>query len=50
MMLFILYSIRSMLGISAPEWFSGPVGILKCLLFSLLSVALASLLSDIGLN
>lgn len=43
MMPYILYSVRSMLGISAPEWLSGPVGLLKCLLFSLLSVVLASL-------
>ena len=43
MMPYILYSIRSMLGISAPEWLSGPVGLLKCALFSLLCVALASL-------
>lgn len=44
MMPYVLYSIRSMLGISAPEWVSGPVGLLKCALFSLLCVALASLL------
>lgn len=44
MMPYFLYSIRSMLGVSAPEWVSGPVGLLKCALFSLLCVALASLL------
>ena len=44
MMPYVLYSIRSMLGISAPGWVSGPVGLLKCVLFSLLCVALASLL------
>ena len=44
MMPYVLYSIRSMLGISAPGWVSGPVGLLKCTLFSLLCVAVASLL------
>jgi hypothetical protein len=44
MMPYILYSFRGMLGISAPEWVSGPVGLLKCALFSLLCVALTSLL------
>lgn len=44
MMPYILYSFRVILGISAPEWVSGPVGLLKCALFSLLCVALTSLL------
>lgn len=44
MMPYILYSIRGLLGISTPEWMSGPVGLLKCALFSLLCVALTSLL------
>ena len=44
MMPYVLYSIRGILGISAPEWVSGPVGLLKCALFSLLCVALTSLL------
>lgn len=44
MMPYILYSFRGMLGISAPEWVSGPIGLLKCALFSLLCVALTSML------
>ena len=41
---YVLYSFRSMLGLSAPEWLCGPLGLLKCALFSLLCVALTSLL------
>ena len=41
---YILYSFRTMLGITAPDWVSGPVGLLKCAIFSFLCVALASLL------
>lgn len=44
MMPYILYAMRGILGISTPEWVSGPVGLLKCALFSLLCVALTSLL------
>jgi hypothetical protein len=44
MMPYILYALRGILGISTPEWVSGPVGLLKCALFSLLCVALTSLL------
>lgn len=44
MMPYILYSFRGILGISAPEWVCGPIGLLKCALFSLLCVALTSLL------
>lgn len=44
MMPYILYALRGILGISTPEWVNGPVGLLKCALFSLLCVALTSLL------
>jgi predicted acyltransferase len=44
MMPYILYALRGILGIGTPEWVSGPVGLLKCALFSLLCVALTSLL------
>lgn len=44
MMPYILYALRGIFGISTPEWVIGPVGLLKCALFSLLCVALTSLL------
>ena len=50
MMPYVLYSFRSMLGLSAPEWLCGPLGLLKCALFSLLCVALNSLLVRSGVR
>ena len=50
MMPYILYSIRGVMGISAPEWMTGPLGLLKCALFSLLCVALTSFLVRFGVR
>lgn len=50
MMPYVLYSIRSIFGISAPEWMDGPLGLLKCALFSLLCVALTSVLVRAGIK
>ena len=44
MMPYVLYSVSSLFGLYSPEWLCGPVGLLKCVLFSLLCVALASVL------
>lgn len=50
MMPYILYSVSSMVGLASPDWLSGPLGLLKCVLFSLLCVALASLLVKLGIK
>ena len=51
MMPYVLYSINSMLGDIYPYGFlSGPIGLMKCALFSLLCVALASLLVRFGIK
>ena len=44
MMPYILYSVCSIVGLHSPEWLCGPLGLLKCVLFSLLCVALTSVL------
>ena len=44
MMPYVLYSVFSMVGWQAPDWLCGPLGLLKCFLFSLICVALTTLL------
>ena len=50
MMPYVLYGISGFMGLSSPEWLCGPVGLLKCFLFSLLCVALAGLAGRTGLK
>lgn len=50
MMPYVLYGISGFMGLSSPEWLCGPVGLLKCVLFSLLCVALAGLAGRTGLK
>jgi predicted acyltransferase len=50
MMPYVLYSLSSMVGLATPDWLSGPLGLLKCVLFSLLCVALTSLLVKFGIK
>lgn len=50
MMPYVLYSIRGALGLYAPEWLAGGLGLLKCALFSLLCVALAGLAGKVGIK
>lgn len=50
MMPYVLYSVSSMVGLASPDWLSGSLGLLKCVLFSLLCVALASLLVKLGIK
>ena len=47
---YILYSVCSIVGLHSPDWLCGPLGLLKCLLFSLLCVALTSLLVKLGIK
>ena len=47
---YILYSVCSIVGLHSPEWLCGPLGLLKCLLFSLLCVALTSLFVKFGIK
>lgn len=50
MMPYVLYSVSSLVGLSSPDWLCGPLGLLKCVLFSLLCVALTSLLVKLGIK
>jgi predicted acyltransferase len=50
MMPYVLYSVSSMVGLASPDWLSGPLGLLKCVIFSLLCVALTSLLVKFGIK
>lgn len=50
MMPYVLYSVNSLLSIYTYGSLSGPLGLLKCTLFSLLCVALTSLLVRIGVK
>jgi predicted acyltransferase len=45
---YVLYSIRGFLGYSSPEWLAGPLGLLKCALFSLLCLAITTGLVKCG--
>ena len=50
MMPYVLYSVSSLVGLSSPDWLCGPLGLLKCVLFSLLCVALTSVLVRFGVK
>lgn len=50
MMPYVLYSVSTLIGLHSPDWLCGPVGLLKCVLFSLLCVALTSLLVKFGIK
>ena len=50
MMPYVLYSVSTLAGLHSPDWLCGPVGLIKCVLFSLLCVALASLLVKFGIK
>ena len=50
MMPYILYSVSALVGLHSPDWLCGPLGLLKCVLFSLLCVALTSLLVKFGIK
>ena len=45
---YVLYSIRGFCGMESPEWLSGPVGLVKCALFSLLCLAVTTALVKCG--
>lgn len=50
MMPYVLYSVSALVGLHSPDWLCGPVGLIKCVLFSLLCVALTSLLVKFGIK
>ncbi len=45
---YVLYGISGFFGISSPEWLAGPVGLLKCALFSLLCLGITTALVKCG--
>lgn len=45
---YLLYSIRGFIGMDSPLWLEGPLGLVKCALFSLLCLTIATLLVKIG--
>ncbi len=50
MMPYILYSVSTIVGLHSPMWLCGLPGLLKCALFSLLCVAMTSLLVKSGIK
>lgn len=45
---YVLYSVRGFCGFATPEWLSGPIGLIKCALFSLLCLAITTALVKCG--
>lgn len=45
---YLLYSISGFIGLSTPHWLDGPLGLVKCALFSLLCLTITTLLVKLG--
>ena len=50
MMPYLYYVLWSVLSLSTPEWVSGGIGVVKCLLFAMLCIWSAGLLGKIGIK